>query len=182
MQAIHDSSLILVYTGDGKGKSCAAMGQVTRALGHGARCLVVQFIKQDPQKLDSGEYRSLVKLGVTWKQFGAGFTWEGENDKLNAQLAKQGWEQVKRWISSASYDLIVLDEFTYTLTLGYLDVEEICTWLSDHKAKEGFPHLVITGRDAPSRLIAIADMVSELGCIKHHLAKDGRKAQAMIEY
>lgn len=182
MQAREDSSLILVYTGDGKGKSCAAMGQVVRALGHGARCLVAQFIKQDPEKLDSGEYRSLTKLGVTWKQFGAGFTWEGENDQLNAQLAKQGWEQVKRWISSGSFDLIVLDEFTYTLSLGYLDTAEICIWLSDHKMKEGFPHLVITGRNAPSQLVAIADMVSELGCIKHHLAGEGRKAQAMIEY
>ena len=175
-------AMVLVYTGDGKGKSCASMGQLFRALGHGARCAVVQFIKQDPETLDSGEYKSAMQLGVTWKHFGAGFTWEGENDKLNAELAKRGWEQVKRWISASAFDLIVLDEFTYTLTLGYLDADEVCTWIADHRSKEGFTHLVISGRNAPKALIDIADMVSEIQEVKHHLQLADRKAEAMIEF
>ncbi|MGE4583780.1 MAG: cob(I)yrinic acid a,c-diamide adenosyltransferase [Sphaerochaeta sp.] len=175
-------ALILVYTGNGKGKSCAAMGQLVRAVGHQGRCAVAQFIKQDPEVLDSGEYKTVKQLGVVWKQFGAGFTWVGENDRLNAELAKKGWEQVKRWISTSSFDLIVLDEFTYTLSLGYLDTQEICSWLVDHRNKEGFPHLVITGRDAPKLLLEVADMVSEIQEVKHHMRKGGMSAVPMIEF
>ena len=175
-------SLILLYTGNGKGKTSAAMGQMFRALGHNARCAVAQFIKQDPEKLGCGEYRIAQSLGVAWAQFGAGFTWEGENDRINAELAKEGWLQVKQWIMDGVFDLIVLDEFTYTLNLGYLDCEEICTWLSEHKSKKGFPHLVITGRNAPQSLIMLSDMVSDLQEIKHHLSSVGRDAEPMIEY
>jgi cob(I)alamin adenosyltransferase len=174
--------LVLVYTGNGKGKTSAAMGQMMRALGHGGRCAVAQFIKDDPMALDLGEYRTAMKLGVTWKSFGAGFTWVGDNNKKNAELAAKGWEQIKRWVSAGSFDMIVLDEFTYTLSLGYLDTEQVCLWIEDHRGKEGFPHLVITGRDAPQRLVGIADMVSEIGETKHHLAQKGRKSEAMIEF
>jgi len=175
-------SLVLVYTGDGKGKSSAAMGQAMRALGHGAKVAVAQFIKDDPAKLDCGEFKTASSLGVVWKNFGKGFTWEGDNDNLNRELSKKGWEQVKRWVSTSMFDMIVLDEFTYTLNLGYLDVEQVCTWIGDHKDKEGFPHLVITGRGAPDQLIAIADLVSEIREIKHHLKGARQQAQAMIEY
>ncbi len=176
------TSLVLLYTGDGKGKTSAAMGQLIRALGHDARCAVAQFIKKDPSLLDSGEYRIIKQLGVLWKQFGSGFSWEDDNDVKNAELARKGWQQVKRWISSASYDFIVLDEFTYTLSLGYLDCEEVCLWLADHKDKEGFPHIVITGRNAPSQLISVVDMVSEIKEVKHHLSDANCAAQPMIEY
>lgn len=175
-------AMVLVYTGDGKGKSCASMGQLFRALGHGARCAVAQFIKGDPGLLQCGEYAVAKQLGVTWKQFGAGFTWEGENGKLNAELAKRGWEQVKRWISAGAFDLIVLDEFTYTLSLGYLDTAEVCTWIADHRNEADFPHLIISGRNAPKALLDVADMVSEIQEVKHHLQQSGRKAQAMIEF
>ena len=174
--------ILIVYTGSGKGKTCAAMGQVMRAFGHGAKCAVAQFIKGDPLKLDSGEYKTALQLGITWKHFGSGFTWIGDNAETNAQLASKGWEQVKRWISTGAFDLIVLDEFTYTLAYGYLDTEQICTWIEDHKGKEGFPHLVITGRQAPVSLIAIADVVSEVQEIKHHMAKEGVNAAPMIEF
>ncbi|WP_320127946.1 cob(I)yrinic acid a,c-diamide adenosyltransferase [uncultured Sphaerochaeta sp.] len=174
--------LILVYTGNGKGKTTAAMGQLMRALGHGARCAVVQFIKDDPAKLDSGEYHTAQVLGVTWKNYGCGFTWIGDNNEKNAQLAFKGWEQVKRWISTGAFDMIILDEFTYTLSLGYLDTEQICLWLEDHKGKKDFPHLVITGRDAPEKLLSIADMVSEIQEIKHHMTTEGHKPQPLIEF
>jgi len=173
---------ILVYTGEGKGKTTASMGQVMRALGHGGKCAVAQFIKADPQSLDSGEYRTAMQLGVVWKSFGSGFTWVGDNAKTNASLAVKGWEQVKRWISTSSFDLIVLDEFTYTLSLGYLDTEEVCRWLADHKQKKGFPHLVITGRDAPASLVLIADMVSDVHMVKHHMLSEGAKPASMVEF
>ncbi len=173
---------IIVYTGDGKGKTTASMGQLMRALGHGATCAVVQFIKDDPQSLDSGEYRTAEKLGVVWKNFGSGFTWVGDNAKTNEALVIKGWEQVKRWISTSAFDLIVLDEFTYALTLGYLDTETVCHWLADHKAEKGFPHLVITGRDAPQSLVSIADIVSEVHMVKHHMYSEGSQAAPMVEF
>lgn len=175
-------SRILLYTGDGKGKTTASMGQLMRASGHGARCAVAQFIKGDPHLLDSGEYRSALKLGVVWKSFGSGFTWVGDNEKTNASLAVKGWEQVKRWISTSSFDLIVLDEFTYTLSLGYLDTKEVCLWLADHRAEKGFPHLVITGRSAPADLVSIADMVSEVHMIKHYMHSEDSQAAPMLEF
>ena len=173
---------ILVYTGDGKGKTTASMGQMMRALGHGGKCAVAQFIKDNPETLDSGEYRTALQLGVVWKSFGSGFTWVGDNAKTNAELAIKGWEQVKRWISTSSFDLIVLDEFTYTLNLGYLNTDEVCLWLADHKQKKGFPHLVITGRDAPPSLVSIADMVSEVQMVKHHMLSEGAEATSMVEF
>jgi len=175
-------SLILLYTGEGKGKTSAAMGQMIRALGHEGRCAVAQFIKSDPLKLDCGEYRIAQSLGVTWAQYGAGFSWEGENDLLNAELAKKGWQQVRQWIESGAFNMIVLDEFTYTLSLGYLDCEEVCSYLSSHKNHKGFPHLVITGRDAPKALIAVSDMVSDIQQVKHHLQSSHRASESMIEY
>lgn len=175
-------SKIMVYTGDGKGKTTASMGQLMRALGHGAKCAVAQFIKGDPITLDSGEYRIAIKLGVVWKNFGSGFTWVGDNERTNADLAVKGWEQVKRWISASSFDFIVLDEFTYVLSLGYLDTEAVCLWLADHKSEKDFPHLVITGRDAPPGLISIADMVSEVQMVKHHMLSEDSQATPMVEF
>lgn len=173
---------IIIYTGDGKGKTTAAMGQVVRALGHGGRCAVAQFIKADPARLDCGEWRTLAPLGVLWKNFGSGFTWEADNAERNRALCVEGWEQAKRWISSQDIDLLVMDEFTYALTMGYLDVRKIATWLDDHHGKKGFPHLVVTGRDCPQELVAIADIVSEIRMVKHSSVEKGRKAMAMVEF
>lgn len=175
-------ALILIYTGDGKGKSSAGIGQVVRALGHGARCKVGQFIKLDPERLDSGEYQILRRLGVEWKNWGAGFSWIGDNDAKNRELAIEGWETVKGWIEERSCDLILLDEFTYTLTLGYLSTESVVGYLESHRREEGFPHLVITGRNAPESLVEMADMVSSIEMVKHHLYDSKQKAQPMIEF
>lgn len=175
-------ALILIYTGDGKGKSSAGIGQVVRALGHGARCKVAQFIKQEPERLDSGEYQVLSRLGVEWRNWGAGFTWIADNDAKNRALAIEGWESVKAWIEARSCDLILLDEFTYTLSLGYLSTESVVTYLEDHRSEEGFPHLVITGRNAPEALVGVADMVSSIELVKHHLYDSKQKAQPMIEF
>lgn len=174
--------MILIYTGDGKGKSSAGIGQLVRALGHGARCKVAQFIKQEPGLLQSGEYETLKRLGVEWRNWGAGFTWIDENDAKNRALAAKGWETVQGWIEERSCDLILLDEFTYTLSLGYLAVDEVVRYLEERRGDDGFPHLVITGRDAPEPLIAIADMVSSIEQVKHHLYDREQKAQPMIEF
>ena len=174
--------MVLIYTGDGKGKTTAAIGQVVRALGHGAKVAVAQFIKQDPAVLNSGEARILKELGVEWRSYGAGFTWIEGNDEKNRVLAPQGWDAVKKWALSGKYTLIVLDEFTYTLNFGYIDLNEVVTFITTHRNDEGFPHLVITGRNAPEELIAIADMVSDVAVVKHHLANSGVEAQSLIEY
>ena len=174
--------MILIYTGNGKGKTSAAIGQVVRALGHGGRAAVAQFIKQDPNILDSGEAKILKHLGVTWKSFGAGFTWIEGNDEKNRILAPQGWVAVKEWLESGAFDIIVLDEFTYTLNFGYIDGTEVAAYLKAHRGKEGFAHIVITGRDAPKELIEIADMVSDVGEVKHHLTNSGIEAAPMIEF
>ena len=173
---------IIIYTGEGKGKTTAAMGQVARALGHGGRCAVAQFVKDDPAKLDCGEWKTLTALGVLWKHFGCGYTWEGDHAEQNRALCIAGWEQVKRWISSQDIDLLVMDEFTYALTLGYLDAGKIATWLDDHHGKKGFPHLVITGRDCPKELVEIADIVSEIRQVKHSSLQKGRSAMPMVEF
>ncbi|MCK9547527.1 MAG: cob(I)yrinic acid a,c-diamide adenosyltransferase [Sphaerochaeta sp.] len=175
-------ALILIYTGDGKGKSSAGFGQLVRSLGHGARCKVGQFIKEAPEVLASGEYRVLRRLGVEWRNWGAGFTWVGDNDAKNRVLAQEGWETIKEWIEGRACDLILLDEFTYTLSLGYLDTEEVVRYLEARRQVDGFPHLVITGRNAPPALVAIADMVSSIEQVKHHLYDSGQKAQPMIEF
>jgi cob(I)alamin adenosyltransferase len=173
---------IIVYTGDGKGKTTADMGQMLRALGHGGKCAVIQFIKQDPSKLDCGEWKEAQQLGVLWKSFGSGFSWEGDNKETNKAFCIQGWEQAKRWISSGDFDLLVLDEFTYAFTFGYLDPLQIALWLDDHHGKKGFPNLVITGRGCPDALVSIADIVSEVKEIKHSFAQKGREPLPMIEF
>lgn len=173
---------IIIYTGDGKGKTSAAMGQMLRAIGHGGKCAVAQFVKGDPAKLDCGEWKAACRLGVLWKDFGSGFTWEGDNKETNKMLCLQGWEQAKRWISSGDFDMLVLDEFTYAFTLGYLDVGNVAQWLDDHHGKKGFPSLVISGRECPQELVAIADIVSEIKEIKHSFSKNGRKPLPMIEF
>jgi cob(I)alamin adenosyltransferase len=177
------SPLVMVYTGNGKGKTCAAMGQMLRAIGHGAKCAVVQFIKSNPEEQDVGEWRCATeRLGVVWKNFGVGFTWEQDSMEPTAVECRKGWEQVKRWISTGAFDMIVLDEFTYALSLGLVDSGEVLMWIEDHRGKSGFPHLVITGRNAPEGLVKLADMVSEIVEVKHHLALKGKKAAPMVEF
>ncbi len=174
------SPLVIVYTGNGKGKTTAAMGLLMRAVGQGGKCAVIQFIKKD--SLDTGEKRIAMQLGVDWKNFGAGFTWQVSELGPTIAACKEGWEQAKIWISSNTYDMVVLDEFTYGLTEGYLDQNDVLKWLSTHKSNPQFPHLVITGRNAPQKLIEMADLVSELIEIKHPWREKGIKAQKMVEY
>lgn len=173
-------NLILLYTGDGKGKTSAALGLVMRACGHGGRCAVAQFIKSG--EFASGEEKSAHTLGVTWRHYGAGFTWIAENEEANRSLAQAGWNEVQTWLSSGLYDVVVLDEFTYLLNFGYLEEEEVISWLNREREKETFPHVVITGRGASENLIALSDLTSEIVEVKHHFQQGKIPAQIMIEY
>lgn len=158
--------MLFIITGNGKGKTTSAMGMITRALGHGLRCAVIQFIKSKPET--SGEYQTMVKLGVLWENYGAGFIWEQKNLQQTEQLCLQGWERAKVLCSSGDYDLVVLDEFTYAVNLNFPSVVSVSDFFKSSKKC----NIVITGRDAPQELIDIADNVSEIREIKHHYYKD----------
>ena len=149
-------------------------------MGQGIKCSVLQFLKAQGEV--SGEYRTLKDLGLDWENYGQGFLWDQEDLGPTASLCRVGWESFKRKAESKDFSLIVLDEFTYVLKYGLLDSEEILSYLSSHIGKEGFPHVVITGRDAPSSLIEIADTVSCIDEIKHHYRKNGGKTIKGIEF
>ncbi len=169
--------LLIVNTGDGKGKTTAALGQVFRALGHGFRICVIQFLKGSWKY---GELESAKKfdnqLEIHVK--GRGFTWKSENINEDIRIAKEAWEFAKSKILSPDYKMIVLDELTYLMTYGVVDEKEIVDFLitrPDHL------HVVVTGRGAPQALIDAADMVTEMKEIKHPY-KIGVKAQRGIEF
>ena len=172
--------MLFVFTGNGKGKTSSSLGMVVRAVGQGIKCSVLQFLKANPENL--GEYRTFKKLGVEWENFGQGFLWDQKDLGPTTDLCKKGWESFKKKAESKSYGLIVLDEFTYVLTHGLLDSDEVISYLSSHIGKEDFPHVVITGRDAPSALVDIADTVSRIDEVKHHFRTNGGKTIRGIEF
>jgi cob(I)alamin adenosyltransferase len=169
--------LVIVHTGKGKGKTTAALGLVFRAWGHGMRVCVLQFIKRKNKNL--GEYKAAVKMGIEWHQTGDGFVWDP--DKMDEARAKtqRAWALAQSKIASGEYDLVVLDEFTYALDFGWLDAEEVLAWLDEYKPPE--LHLVITGRDAVCELIEYADLVTDMGNVKHPF-DEGVQAQKGIEF
>jgi cob(I)alamin adenosyltransferase len=169
--------LLIVNTGDGKGKSTAAFGVVLRAWGRGFRICVIQFIKAETGQW--GEIKAAKKLGIEWHTTGDGFTWTSKDMDETIAHARHGWEIAKEKIASGNYDLIVLDEFTYTMTYNWLDTNEVLDWLRLHRPSD--LHLVITGRSAPDALIAQADLVTEMTLIKHPY-EQGIQAQSGIEF
>lgn len=169
--------LTIVHTGNGKGKSTAAFGMVLRAWGRGFRICVIQFLKNEGGKW--GEVLAAQKLGIEWHISGDGFTWTSKDMDATIARARQGWELAREKIASGQYDLIVLDEFTYPLAFGWLDLAETLHWLQENKPST--LHLVITGRDAPAALIEYADLVSESQEIKHPF-QHGIKAQPGVEF
>ncbi|MGZ8270223.1 MAG: cob(I)yrinic acid a,c-diamide adenosyltransferase [Methylophilus sp.] len=154
--------LFLIHTGNGKGKSTAAFGLLARALGHGMKAAVVQFIKS---RSDTGE-ESFFKTSpsVTWHVMGDGFTWETQDAEQDKKTAQSAWAIVKQALQDASIDIIILDEFTYTLKYGWLEIDEVISAIQDRPVMQ---HLVVTGRGAPPALVEIADTVSEIALVKH---------------
>ena len=169
--------LLIVNTGDGKGKSTAAFGMVLRAWGRGFRICVIQFIKAETGQW--GEIKAAKKLGIEWHTTGDGFTWTSKDMDETRARALRGWELAKEKIASNQYDLIVLDEFTYTMVYGWIDTTEVVDWLRLNRPPN--LHLVITGRSAPEALIAQADLVTEMKVIKHPY-EQGIQAQAGVEF
>jgi cob(I)alamin adenosyltransferase len=154
--------LFLIHTGNGKGKSTAAFGLLARALGHGMKAVVVQFIKS---RSDTGE-ESFFKTSpnVTWHVMGDGFTWETQDAEQDKKTAQSAWAIVKQALQDTSIDIIILDEFTYTLKYGWLEIGEVISAIQNRPVMQ---HLVVTGRGAPPALVEIADTVSEIALVKH---------------
>jgi cob(I)alamin adenosyltransferase len=172
-----EKGLLIVHTGKGKGKSTAAFGMVFRAIGHGFKVGVVQFVKG---AWDTGERDILLKFPelVTINAMGEGFTWETQDRQRDLTAARAAWEQAKALIMDPSYKLVLLDELNICLRYDYLPIDEVVAFLSQ---KPNDTHVIVTGRNAKDELIEIADLVTEMTEIKHHF-RAGVKAQAGIEF
>ena len=169
--------LVIVNTGNGKGKSTSAFGVLLRAWGRGFRICVIQFIKAETGQW--GEIKAAKKLGIDWFTTGDGFTWTSKDMDETIARARHGWEIAREKIVSKEYDLIILDEFTYTLHFEWLNTPQVIDWLKANKPED--MHLIITGREAPAALIEYADLVTEMQEIKHPY-QNGIQAQAGIEF
>lgn len=168
--------LLLINTGNGKGKSTAAFGLLARALGHGMKAVVIQFIKGRSDTGEEAFFRDSDQL--TWHVMGDGFTWETQDAERDKQSARAAWQLVCNYLQDASINLVILDEFTYALKYQWLTTEEVCAAL---QARPAMQHVVITGRAAPEALITIADTVSEINLVKHAF-KAGVQAMPGIEW
>jgi cob(I)alamin adenosyltransferase len=168
--------LLVVYTGNGKGKTTAALGMVFRALGRDFRVTVVQFIKG---KWKTGERVFAEKLsGLRFHVMGLGFTWESDDLAKDKAAARAAWETAKAEIESGDRDLVVLDELTYTIHYGFLELSEVLAVL---RGRPAHVHVVVTGRNAAPELIEAADLVSEMTLLKHPY-ESGQKAQIGVDF
>lgn len=170
--------LVIVNTGNGKGKTTAALGVLLRAWGHNMRVGGVQFIKHEQAK--PGELRALERMGITLTPLGDGFTWTSRDLDETQARAVHGWEVAKTQIISGNYDVFLLDEFTYVMHYGWVPATEVVAWLCANKPP--MLHLIITGRYAPAELIEYADLVTEMREVKHPFRDQGIRAQPGIEY
>lgn len=175
MDRENTNGLLICYTGNGKGKTTAALGMLMRAYGHGLKVAMFQFIKKKNSRF--GEHITAEKLGVEIIPLGDGFTWNSEDLEKDRCLAIECWEICKDKIQNGDYDIIVLDEITYPITYGWLDVTEV---LDVIQKRPKWMHVVITGRNANPQLIQASDTVTEMVEIKHHY-KAGIKQQIGIE-
>ena len=169
--------LVLVNTGDGKGKSTAAFGVMTRAWGRGMKATVIQFIKRP--KVKYGEGMAADRMGIDMTATGRGFTWTSADLHDDASLAKAGWGLARERILSGVYDLVILDELTYPIRYGWIDVHNVIDTL---KQRPEMQHVIITGRNAQQELIDFADTVTEMQNIKHAYHDQGIKAQRGIDF
>jgi len=172
-----EKGLLIVHTGTGKGKSTAAFGLALRMLGRGHRVGVVQFIKG---AWHTGEREAFAAFGdrVSWHTMGEGFTWETQDLARDIAAANRAWGKAIELMNDGSFGLVILDELNIALRYDYLDVETVVAVLAGRR--EGL-HVVVTGRNAKPELLAAADLVTEMGLVKHHFAA-GVKAQAGIEF
>jgi len=167
--------LIWINTGNGKGKSTAAFGVAMRAIGQGLTVSVIQFIKG---KWKTGELQAAERLGLELLPMGKGFTWESQNLEEDKALMREAWVVASEKILSGQFDLIILDEISYVLGYGYLAVDDVIQVL---KSRPQHIHVVLTGRNAPEEIIALADGVTEMRDVKHPY-RNGVPAQKGIDF
>jgi cob(I)alamin adenosyltransferase len=169
--------LVLVHTGEGKGKSSSAFGVVFRAAGWGMRVCVIQFIKG---QWKTGEQQAAKRFdNIEWHALGDGFTWDTQNPEQDRRTSRQIWELCKQKIRSQHYDLIVLDEINYCCGYGWLSGTEIADFIRAERPP--WMHLILTGRQAPEAVVALADTVTEMRLVKHAFDA-GIKAEQGIEF
>ncbi|MGH8474467.1 MAG: cob(I)yrinic acid a,c-diamide adenosyltransferase [Methylococcales bacterium] len=174
-RADRDRGLLLVLTGNGKGKSSSAFGMVARALGHGMKAGVAQFIKG---RSDTGEEEFFRRQpGVVWHVLGEGFTWETQNLARDRETAQRAWAVALEMLRDTDLNIVVLDELTYPIKYGWLNLDTV---LSDLKERAPMQHVIVTGRAAPAGLIEAADTVSELRDVKHAF-RAGIRAQKGVD-
>lgn len=169
-------SLLLINTGDGKGKSTAAFGTAMRAVARGWRVAVVQFLKSGEWHV--GEEKIATSVGIEWLAMGDGFTWDSEDIEESEAIARAAWEQAKQLISAGDHQLVVLDEITYPVNWRWIDIEDVVACLNTRPEKV---NVIITGRDAPDSLVEIADTVTEMTKVKHAYDQ-GIMAKRGIDY
>lgn len=174
-----EKGLLIVHTGNGKGKTSAALGMVFRHIGHGLPVGVVQFTKS--AKWDTGETRLLNQFPdlVTLHIMGEGFTWDTQDRARDIAAARAGWEQAKQLIRDDRHHMVLLDELNIVLRYDYLPIDEVLDFLRDEKPAD--KHVVITGRNAHDKLIEMADLVTDMTMVKHPF-RQGIKAQKGIEF
>ena len=173
--ATDDKGLLLVITGNGKGKSTAGFGVITRTVGHGMTAAVCQFIKG---KWDCGERNLLEQHGVPFAVMKTGFTWETQNKATDIAAAELVWQEAKKMLADKSINTVLLDELTYMLSYSYLDIDEVLEAIANRPEGQ---HVVVTGRGAHRRLVEMADTVSEVQSVKHAF-ESGVKVQKGIDW
>ncbi len=171
-----EKGLIIVHTGKGKGKTTAALGMVIRAVGHGMRVGMVQFVKG---AMTTGEAAVLARFPeVDFHAMGEGFTWNTQDRARDVAMARTAWEEVQRMLADPGIAMVIADELNIVLRYDYLPVDEV---VAAATARAPMKHLVVTGRNAPDALIAAADLVTEMTQVKHPF-RAGVKAQAGVEF
>lgn len=173
-----EKGLLIVHTGAGKGKTSAALGMVIRAIGHGQKIGVVQFVKG---AMTTGEQAVMAHFPdqVEFKPMGEGFTWDTQDRDRDIAVARTAWQEVQRMIADPSYDMVLADELNIVLRYDYLPLDEVLDVVAQKPAMQ---HVIITGRNAPPALIEAADLVTEMTLVKHPFREQNVKAQAGIEF
>ena len=176
-EATPSDGLFIIHTGDGKGKTTAALGLVVRAWGQGKSVKMFQFLKNTGARF--GEHRAAERLGISIESRGDGFTWLSKDMDETTAIAVDQWGRCKAAIQAGETDLIVLDEATYPVTYGWLDTDDVVSTIAN---RPPHVHIVVTGRDAHEKLNEIADVVTEMEDVKHPYRDQGIKAQPGLDF
>ncbi len=174
-----EKGLLIVFTGNGKGKTTASLGMALRTIGHGYKVAIIQFIKGGWTTGEEKAFRNLSQ-NISWHSLGEGFTWETQDRIRDEKFVREAWRLSMKYIKTESHKLIILDEINIAMKLGYLNSEEIITFLESYSERRN--HVVLTGRGAPESIINYADLVTEMKIIKHPFKDQGIKAQKCIEF